>query len=219
MSKGLLIIWTDVEPSAEADFNDWYDHQHLEERVGVPGFINGRRYSAIDGRPRYLAWYETDTPDVLGSVAYGERQANPTPWTQRIMPNFRNVTRVTAEQIAKSGEGIGGWCTTLRFRPKESAKTTLFSWLTTKPDELVNSSKVVSALSWRPADADAAKGTTEAELRKNEEQPPAWGLLIETGSLEAAQRALVGLAETITSLGGGDVETGYYRLGLLRIAN
>ena len=115
-AAGALVIWTDIKPEAEEDFNRWYDHQHLEERVGVPGFLNGRRYKAIGDAPaKYLAWYEVESPDVLGSDAYGARQANPTEWTSRIMPEFLNVTRVPSARIAKSGGGLGCIAASLSF--------------------------------------------------------------------------------------------------------
>ncbi|MFZ9013503.1 MAG: hypothetical protein ACO21T_05545 [Alphaproteobacteria bacterium] len=217
MSNGLLLIWTDITPEAEIDFNNWYEQQHLEERVGVRGFLNGRRYQALDGRPKYLAWYETDSPEVLGSAEYGERQANPTEWTRRIMPCFRNVTRVTARQISKAGTGIGGWCTTHRFKPNSVANEALTSWLENAPHSLVDEGKAISAQTWHPTSIDSARGTTEAQLRKTEENPPVWGLLVETGSYEAAQKSTFGIAELIGSLGGGEIETGHYRLGLLRL--
>ncbi len=215
---GVLVIWTDVAPAAEADFNAWYDNQHLAERVGVPGFRNGRRYAALEGAPRYLAWYETDTPAVLGSAAYGERQANPTAWTQRIMPSFRNVTRVTAARLAKSGAGLAAAALTLRVRPAPGREATLAEWLIGAPTLFQDAPGFISAQSWRPSDADAARGTTEAELRATEEHPPAWGLVLEATSPEAAQAALqaAGTRALLEKAAGAPVEIGLYRLLLAR---
>ena len=33
-------------PSDEAEFNRWYDREHLEERVAIDGFLEARRYVA-----------------------------------------------------------------------------------------------------------------------------------------------------------------------------
>ncbi len=215
---GLLLVWTDVADSAEADFNDWYDNQHLEERVGVPGFLNGRRYAAVDGAPKYLAWYETETPGVLGSEAYGERQANPTAWTQRIMPSFRSVTRVTAARIAKAGAGPGAVALTLRVRPAAGREDAPANLLAALPGELAALAPVIAVQSWRPSAADAAQGTTEAQLRATEEHPPAWGLVLETGDADSAAAAIAAVhaRRRLMEAAGAAVEAGTYRLILAR---
>ena len=51
---GLLFVATDVEPADDADFNRWYDREHVAERVRVPGFLSGARYVSIEGGRRYL---------------------------------------------------------------------------------------------------------------------------------------------------------------------
>lgn len=42
--NGMLFVATDVAAQDEADFNQWYDREHVEERVRVPGFLSGTRY-------------------------------------------------------------------------------------------------------------------------------------------------------------------------------
>lgn len=215
--NGLLLIWTDVTPEAEADFNAWYDNQHLAERVGVPGFLNGRRYVAEGGAaPKYLAWYETETPEVLGSKAYGDRQANPTAWTQRVMPAFRNVTRVTAQRLAKSGGGAASHCATLRLRPAPGHEAALAEALIGAVAHLAADPTLTAAQSWRPTAADAAKGTTEARLRAQHEAPPAWGLLVEATDGAAASAALGGVRAAVEAAAGAMGEVGGYRLVLMR---
>lgn len=216
--SGLLAIWTDVAATAEADFNAWYDRQHLAERVAVPGFLNGRRYRALGDGPKYLAWYETLTPDVLGSPAYGARQANPTPWTQRVMPHFRNVTRVTATKLAKSGSGLGAAAVTVRLRPAPDRAAALVEALTRAPADLAGHDGVCAAQSFQPHAADAATDTTEARLRAQHEQPPAWGLIVEATTVAAAEQALaaIGLIGALTEAADAPADVGAYALLLAR---
>ncbi|MBI3043094.1 MAG: hypothetical protein HYY78_09745 [Betaproteobacteria bacterium] len=68
--RALLLVWTDVPADMEAEFNDWYDREHMRERVEVPGFIRGRRFAAVSGAPRYLALYEAQSAAVMMSDAY-----------------------------------------------------------------------------------------------------------------------------------------------------
>ena len=44
--KGMLLTSMNIGASDEAEFNRWYDREHLEERVAIPGFLEARRYVA-----------------------------------------------------------------------------------------------------------------------------------------------------------------------------
>ncbi len=62
---GILAIFNNVAPGREADFEQWFQHEHLAERIGVPGFLLGRRHEAVSGEPRYFNLYLTQSADVL----------------------------------------------------------------------------------------------------------------------------------------------------------
>src|SRR5947208_12513380 len=49
-------------PDKEAEFNRWYNEEHLAERLAIPGFLNGARYEAVKGGPKHLAVYELESP-------------------------------------------------------------------------------------------------------------------------------------------------------------
>lgn len=92
--RALLLVMMDVDPEHEAEFNRWYEREHIPERMAIPGFLSARRYRAIEGEPKYLALYELESPDVLDSEAYrywyGEGR---TEWTRRILAEARNFVR------------------------------------------------------------------------------------------------------------------------------
>ena len=67
MKQGLLLVMTDIDAANETDFNRWYEEEHLDERMAIPGFINARRFTAIEGGPKYLALYDLESPKVLQS--------------------------------------------------------------------------------------------------------------------------------------------------------
>ncbi len=67
---GLLMLWTDVDPQHEAEFNRWYDEEHLDRLLKVPGFLGASRYEALRGGPRYLAMYELEEASVLRIAAF-----------------------------------------------------------------------------------------------------------------------------------------------------
>jgi len=92
--RALLLVMMDVDPEHEAEFNRWYEEEHVPERMSIPGFVNARRYRAIEGGPKYLALYELESVDVLESESYrywfGEGR---TEWTRRILGNCSNFLR------------------------------------------------------------------------------------------------------------------------------
>jgi len=45
--KGMLLTSMDIDPSHEADFNRWYDREHLVERVAIDGFSKRAATSPI----------------------------------------------------------------------------------------------------------------------------------------------------------------------------
>jgi hypothetical protein len=94
MPNGLLLMMTDIDPADEADFNRWYEDEHLAERMAIPGFINARRFTALEGGPKYLALYDLESPDVLQSPAYRHvAGAGKSAWTTRLEPKFINFRR------------------------------------------------------------------------------------------------------------------------------
>jgi hypothetical protein len=112
---GILAIWNDIAPEGYAHFERWYIREHLQERVGVPGFRFGRRYeAAAGGDRRFFAYYEVENPAVLSAPAYVERLQKPTPWTQEAMQSFRNMVRTVCEQRAAAGDLIGSHAVVLR---------------------------------------------------------------------------------------------------------
>ena len=66
--------WDDIVISGLAEFVRWHIREHIPERVGLPGFLRGRRYVAYQGHPKYFNFYETETPQTLESPAYRAAQ-------------------------------------------------------------------------------------------------------------------------------------------------
>jgi hypothetical protein len=63
----------------------------MPERVGIPGFLRGRRYRAIDAAAEYFTLYEAEDAAVLTGAHYLERLNNPTPATRTVIPQFFRI--------------------------------------------------------------------------------------------------------------------------------
>jgi hypothetical protein len=115
--KGMLLTSMDIDPSDEAEFNRWYDREHLEERVAIDGFIEARRYVAHQGTPKYLSLYSTETFDVLDSAIYRTALANQTDWSKANIARFKNMIRAVARITVSRGQGRGAVLGIIRLRP------------------------------------------------------------------------------------------------------
>ena len=59
---GILAIWNDCCACREAEFDAWFQGEHLLERLAVPGFLFGRRHQAISGNSGYFNFYLVESP-------------------------------------------------------------------------------------------------------------------------------------------------------------
>src|SRR5690242_16822004 len=127
--KGMLITLTQVSARDERDFNEWYNREHIDERVNLPGFHRARRYVAVRAAPKYLATYECDSVADLATPDYLKLLANQTPWSQAVMARFTHFNRMTVRVQIDLTHGVGGAVTTVRFVPEPGRRRELLAWL------------------------------------------------------------------------------------------
>jgi hypothetical protein len=103
---GLLMALMEPDSGREEEFNDWYDTEHIPQMSAVPGFLAASRWVCVEGWPRYLAIYDTETVEVLSSDAYRRATGgNFTPWSRRILGGVRGWRR-TALAGLDPGAGV-----------------------------------------------------------------------------------------------------------------
>ena len=108
--NGILAIWNDCARGREASYEEWYQDEHLIERVSISGFLVGRRYEAVAAQAAIPDhFYEVERPEVLSSAEYRERLAHPTERTKAIMRDgFQNMNRNVCERREIRGAFRGG---------------------------------------------------------------------------------------------------------------
>jgi hypothetical protein len=85
----VLLVRLGITPEHEAEFNDWYNTDHLPALTSVPGVYGARRYRATAGSPAYLAVYELANAEVRHSDAW--RKAADSPWTLRMRRHYHSL--------------------------------------------------------------------------------------------------------------------------------
>jgi hypothetical protein len=115
MSKpmGLLVAGFNYSNVAEEEFNEWYDTEHVPERLRLKGFINGERWLGADDPKVSFATYDLESLDVLQTAPYlAMSGANLSPWSKRVTAKCERICRFTAEQIVPGNlappENAGG---------------------------------------------------------------------------------------------------------------
>ncbi|WP_146203004.1 hypothetical protein [Silicimonas algicola] len=110
-----MVLFYDIEGDV-ADHDAWHTEEHVRERLSVPGFRGVSRWVS-KGSPRYMVLYEVDDVDVATSPEYLGRLNDPSPWTERMMPRFRGMTRGFGRISASVGLGLGSSAVVMRFDP------------------------------------------------------------------------------------------------------
>jgi hypothetical protein len=124
-----MLLSFDVDADAIDEHDRWHTHEHLPERLSIPGFRRGTRWIATEGGPRYLVLYEVESLDTLASEAYLARLNNPTPWTTRMMPHYRGMNRGLCAVRGSFGLGQGEAAALVRFSAEASQASQLNRWL------------------------------------------------------------------------------------------
>lgn len=98
---GLMMVYADIPADKEEEFNRWYNEEHIDDVMAMPGFLNAARYVAVSGGPKYLACYELESPGVVNSPEHKGLLANPTEWAAGMAPMVigENYSRIVYRQI------------------------------------------------------------------------------------------------------------------------
>jgi hypothetical protein len=159
--QGILAIWNDCRAGREAEFETWFQGEHLLERLAVPGFLFGRRHQAISGSAGYFNFYLVETPVVLTSKPYLERLDNPTPMTRKIMSEiFINMNRTVCHRTLRVGGFRGAYAVTVRFND-----TPDIGGLTRLSDALAREPATAACEVWTAVDPAGQPVSMEEKLR------------------------------------------------------
>ena len=212
MSKlGILAIFNDCKQGREAEFDDWFQSEHLIERLAVPGFLFGRRHQAISGSAGYFNFYLVESPAVLTSKPYLERLDNPTPMTKKIMSEvFLNMNRTVCHRTARIGGFRGAYAVTARFNDApDTGKITGFA------ETLVKDTSIAACEIWTAVDPAGQPVSMEEKLRGGDKKIKAC-LMVDTLRQPEAEKlgarlskefsgADVGVFRVLCQLGRGDI--------------
>ena len=206
--KGMLLTSMDIDASDEAEFNQWYDREHLLERVAIDGFLEARRYVAHQGSPKYLCLYSTATFDVLDSPEYRTALMNPTDWSKKTLARFKNMIRAVARITVSRGAGRGAALGIVRLRPAGDTDK-----LRTALRDQLDPEKLDGILSMHLIESDPAlsRPITDDPLVSDPGSGD-WFVLIDGTNVKAVSAALAARLGNNTAFKPAVISTGAYNL-------
>lgn len=104
----LIAVGHDVPSDKEAEFNAWYNTEHIPAMKRVPGFVTARRFRVIETQwpsrsgeaslsPKYVALYDLEDKKILQSEAF-LKEVN-SPWSAWVRSWYHLSFRMIARRI------------------------------------------------------------------------------------------------------------------------
>lgn len=179
LGGGAVAIWHDISAEGRANFYAWHGNEHMPERVGIPGFLRGRRYVAIEADLEFFNLYETGSPEVLVSDDYRTRLNAPTEWTQRTVLSFRNVARALCRVEQTTGAGQGGLIATWRYDVAASRNGNHAAALADRLQVLTDNGSIAGVHLLAADDAASGEVNAEEKARGSRNDVPGRVILVE----------------------------------------
>jgi hypothetical protein len=235
LGSGLLVLWGHARPGTDEDaLNDWWTHEHLPERLAVPGFVRARRYArrpSPSDATEYLTVYEGETIDTFSSPGYMSALNNPTPRTKANLPSIASMDRSACRvlhSVVREGFGgaVGGSAIFAHFNVGGGQqRKDLQDWIIAQLTPTVIGKSGSLALHLVERDEKTTKtGSSSSSYdgidlgggSRREEQQTQWILLIEAAwppsSREASRKVVEEDLEGLKSRGAVDIHLDLYDL-------
>lgn len=157
-------MWWNMAPEHRQEFEHWHSHEHFPERLGIPGFLRGSRWSGVDGGEGFFIMYELDVYETLSSPAYLSRLNSPTPWSTKMMPHHRDMVRSQCRVMHSVGGGTARYALTLRISPAQGSDEALRRHIAAVSQEFASAAGGVACHLLRTETPKMA-ATTEQQIR------------------------------------------------------
>lgn len=214
LGSAAVAMWWSIRPERRGEFGDWHSHEHFPERMSIPGFRRGSRWTSTTDPDGFFVLYELDAYETLSSKGYLDRLNAPTPWSAKMMPHHLGMVRSQCRIATSFGGGIASALATVRLSPEAGRAADLRSGL----DE------TLKALATRPGLTGAhllltetpltAGPTTEQRIRGADKEAD-WIVLVGGYEPVAVDEVLAGVLSPQTLRVNGarePVAVGTYRL-------
>lgn len=186
-----LFVMNDINPDVEPEFNEWYQTEHVRQRMQIPGFLSARRYRALGDSQTYMALYSCTEAAVLDQPQYKDILVEPTPLTKKMMPHFRNMVRSVCDETWSAGAGLGGEAVVMRCAAKPGQEQVARDFIAqTLYLQLAQANCLVRLALWEASAIAGAAPSPEEARRGVPDQRVNWVLFFESYDLKTCEDLL-----------------------------
>ena len=165
LGKAAVAMWWSVRPEQRAEFGDWHSHEHCPERMSIPGFRRGSRWTSTTDAEGFFVLYELAEYEVLTSKGYLDRLNAPTPWSTKMMPHHLGMIRSQCRLIESFGGGVATSLATIRLSPQAGREADLQAQLANTLGALAQKPGLTGAHLLRTDTPRTSAPTAEQQIR------------------------------------------------------
>jgi len=220
LGKAAVAMWWNIRPEQRSEFGDWHSHEHFPERMSIPGFRRGSRWTSALDAEGFFVLYELDHYETLTSKGYLDRLNAPTPWSTKMMPHHLNMVRSQCRVAASFGGGVATSLATIRLSPETAKGDSLKTVLVDTLHELASKSGLTGAHLLFTDTPKAIAPTTEQQIRGSDGAAD-WIVLLSGYDVETLQEVVSNrFSAPALQLAGAQAKstTGRYRLAFAMTA-
>jgi hypothetical protein len=212
LGQAAVAMWWTIRAEQRSEFGDWHSHEHFPERMSIPGFRRGSRWTSTLDAEGFFVLYELETYETLTSREYLDRLNAPTPWSTKMMPHHLNMVRSQCRVAASFGGGVATSLATIRLSPEraDALRTKLIETLR----ELASKPGLTGAHLLLTDTPKTSAPTTEQQIRGSDAAAD-WVVLLSGYDPEVVQAAVANQlsAQALHRAGAGENSTmGRYKL-------
>ena len=163
--SGLLGVWNNANQKFLHDYEDWYNNEHLFERLNVSNINVARRFQGLKSNYNYFTSYEDKTYKTFFSEEYLKKLNKPSKKTKFVMEIvFQDMFRTVFKKTILKGSVRGAFCLTISVIDKIEVEH-----LINFEKKIKNISQVYSEI-WESKEIKDYKITKEESLRGREDK-------------------------------------------------
>lgn len=211
---GFVVLWSGLMPGYEREFDSWHTIEHMPERLGVPGFLRGRRYMRASSTSAHAMFilYEGAHSDTFRSPGLLARLNDPSEWTKRVQAGLTGFVRGPCRKLISLGDGVGGAIITLRLTRASGESETAHALLKAVPN-IAQLHGVTSVHVGQHVPDRSFVETAETKLRPSDATSDfSFVVLVEGIGVSQLEQALPQAVAAVTDASPGPCEAGVYVL-------
>ncbi len=189
LGKAAVAMWWTIRPEQRSEFGDWHSHEHFPERMSIPGFLRGSRWTSTLDAEGFFVLYELERHETLTSKGYLDRLNAPTPWSTKMMPHHLNMVRSQCRVAASFGGGVATSLATIRLSAETGQEESLKTALVAALRDLASKPGLTGAHLLMTDTPKTSSPTTEQQIRGSDAVAD-WAVLLSGYDPETVQETV-----------------------------